>query len=319
MNESVYRKIENSVRGSKKVLVTAHQNPDSDAIGSIVAITRYLEHYNKEYLVYIEEDLGYNDTKYLNSNYIIKRGIDWGDIDLLITLDSSDLNRVGLSEINDKRPDGLFVVNIDHHASNRNFGDINLVEKSASSTTEVITKFFKSVNFKISKEIASVLLSGILADTDNFSNDGTSKDAFAISAYLLEKGANIGKMNHKKQDKRTDVLKVWGKSFDRLKENNNLKLAYTILRKDDIDKAGVGGFSEKLEDLVNFFNHMNGLRLVMVLKEDSDNIRVSLRTTNNNVDVSRLALFFNGGGHKKAAGFSINGKLKKIETGWKIV
>ncbi len=319
MNESVYKKIENTVKKSKKVLVTAHQNPDSDAIGSMVAIAKYLEHYNKEYLVYIEEDLNYDDIKYLDYNSIIKGGIDWSDIDLLITLDSSDLNRVGLSEISGKKPDDLCIINIDHHVSNIDFGDINLVEGNASSTTEVITKFFKCINFKISKEVASALLLGLLTDTDNFSNDGTSKDAFSVSAYLLENGANIGKINYNKQDKKLDALKVWGRSFNRLKENNRLKLAYTILKKDDVDMAELGGFSEKLEDLVNFFNHIRGLKLVMVLKEDNNNIRVSLRTTNNNIDVSRLALFFNGGGHKKAAGFSIDGRLQKIENGWKIV
>ncbi|MEA2088343.1 MAG: bifunctional oligoribonuclease/PAP phosphatase NrnA [Patescibacteria group bacterium] len=311
-----YKKIKLAIQSAKKILVTAHQKPDGDALGSIFAITKYLESQGKNYKIYIEGENNYKNMPFLNFTSVDIKNISNANFDALITLDSGDLARTGL----DKAITGLKIINIDHHISNNNFGDINLVNSNASSTTEILTKFFQTVNFEIDKDTASALLLGILTDTDNFSNKGTSSDAFAISSYLLEKGANIAKFNRNNhKNKKIDTLKFWGKSFERIKENKQYNFAHTVIHKNEIKNAEKNGFIEKVEDLVNFFNNLKNLDFVMVLKEQENSVKISLRTTKENINLSYFAIFFNGGGHKKAAGFTINGCIKKTAYGWKIV
>lgn len=317
MLEIKYKEIQSTIQSAKNILVTAHQKPDGDALGSIFAVTKYLENQNKNYKIYIEGENHYKDMPFLNFISLDKEKIDSENFDLLITLDSGDLARTGLDET---IITNFKIINIDHHISNNNFGDINLVNCNASSTTEIITKFLKAIDFEIDKDTASALLLGILTDTDNFSNKGTSSEAFAISSYLLKKGANIAKFNHNNyKSKEIDTLKFWGKPFIRIKKNKQYNSACTVIHKNEIENAEKNGFIEKVEDLVNFFNNLKDLDFVMVLKEQEGSVKISLRTTKENINLSHLANFFNGGGHKKAAGFTINGYIKKTDYGWKIV
>ncbi|MBT4277370.1 hypothetical protein HOD96_01325 [Candidatus Falkowbacteria bacterium] len=309
---TTYKEIENAVKEAKNILITTHERPDGDALGSVFAISKFLEFFKKSHQVYLKDYDG--AQKFPVLNFIKdKSDINLDDVDLLITLDSGDLSRTGLVDIEEK---GIKIINIDHHISNDNFGDINLVEPIASSTTEVITKLFNYLNFEITKDIANALLLGLLTDTDNFSNKGTSKEAFNVASGLLAKGANISKINNSSNEKQIDILKLWGKSFNRLKENSVYNCAYTVVSKQEIESSDN---YEKVDDLVNFFNNLKDPRFVMVLKEQEECVKVSLRTTREDVDVSKLAIFFGGGGHKKAAGFTINGRVKETTKGWKIV
>ncbi|NCF75000.1 MAG: hypothetical protein GWO87_00745 [Xanthomonadaceae bacterium] len=309
-------KIESAIQSAKNILIIAHQRPDGDALGSIFAIKKYLEKKRKNYQIYIEGDNNYKDMPFLNFVSFDKKKINRKRFDLVITLDCGNLEHTGLEKI----INNLKIINIDHHISNNNFGNINLVDSGASSTTEILTKFFKTINFEIDKDTASALLLGILTDTNNFSNKGTSREAFEISSYLLKKGANIAKFNHNNyKNKEIDTLKFWGKPFERIEKNREYNFAYTVIPKNEMRKAEEDGFIEKIEDLVNFFNNLKGPNFVMILKEQENNIKVSLRTTKENINLSYFANFFNGGGHKKAAGFTINGQLKKTANGWMII
>lgn len=315
----LYKKIAGAIGNAKNIVITAHQNPDGDALGSIFAMSKYLEHCGKEYQIFID---GGADNNYSLPflNFDIKSDIDWNNIDLLISLDSDDLKRVGL-ESNREILKEKNIINIDHHSTNKYFGDINLVENSAASATEILAQFFNFIGFQIDKNTATALLLGILTDTNNFANKNTTIDSFNIVAYLLDRGANLRKFNHCQyyKNRGAETLKLSGEIFSALQYNNRYNLAYTVITGETIKLAGSNGCHSDIEDTVNFFNNLKGSKFAMIVKEYENNIKVSLRTTDRYLDLTRLAVFLNGGGHKKAAGFSIKGKLKKMANGWKII
>ncbi|MEA2065133.1 MAG: DHH family phosphoesterase [Patescibacteria group bacterium] len=315
----LYKKIISAIDSAKNIVITAHQNPDGDALGSIFAMSKYLEYCGKKHQIFID---GGADNNYSLPflNFDIESKINWEDVDLLISLDSGDLKRVGL-EKKEKLLKEKIVINIDHHSSNEYFGNINLVESLAASTTEILSQFFNFIKFQIDKNTATALLLGILTDTNNFTNKNTTVDSFNIVAYLLDKGANLQKFNHYQYHKNrgTQDLKFFGKIFSELQYNNRYNLAYTIITEETIRLADSNGHSDNIEKSVNFFNNLKGSKFAMIFKEYEDNIKVSLRTTDKYLDLTGLAAFFNGGGHKKAAGFSIKGKFKETAGGWKII
>lgn len=317
--EILYKKIAGAINNSKNIVITAHQNPDGDALGSIFAMSKYLEYCGKEYQIFI--DGGSNNNYSLPFlNFDIKNNINWKNVDLLISLDSGDLKRVGLESVKELLKEKN-VINIDHHSVNEYFGNINLVESLAASTTEILSQFFNFIEFSIDKNTATALLLGILTDTNNFANKNTTVNSFNIVAYLLGRGANLQKFNHYQyyKNRGAQALKFSGKIFSALQYNKKYNLAYTVITKETIKSANNNGYSGDIEKTVDFFNNLKGSKFIMIFKEYEDNIKVSLRTTDKYLDLTRLAVFFNGGGHKKAAGFSIKGKFKKTNNSWKII
>ncbi|MCK4744684.1 bifunctional oligoribonuclease/PAP phosphatase NrnA [Candidatus Parcubacteria bacterium] len=315
----LYKKIFGAIDNAKNIVITSHKNPDGDALGSIFAMSKYLEHCGKEYQIFIDGGMD-NNYSLPFLNFDINDNINWKDADLLISLDAGDLNRVGLERAEELLKEKI-VINIDHHAANKYFGNINLVESLAASTTEILAQFFNFIGFQIDKNTATALLLGILTDTNNFANKNTTVNSFNIVAYLLDKGANLQKFNHCQYHKNcaAQTLKFSGRIFSALQYNNRYNLAYTVITKKIIKSAEEDGCSGDIDKTIDFFNNLKGSKFAMIFKEYEDNIKVSLRTTDKRLDLTRLAVFFNGGGHKKAAGFSIKGKLKKTASGWKII
>ena len=211
-------------------------------------------------------------------------------------------------------------INIDHHVTNGNHGEHNLVIDDASSTCEVLHHF---LDYKkaINKNIAACLLTGIITDTGGFQNMATTPLAVSIASRLMKKGVNINQITKfTLQQKPVNTLKLWGRALSRLKINKKDNVISTIITKKDLDDCNAN--EEALEGISNFLNEMDEAQngVVMVLSErELGIIKGSLRTTNELIDVSKLAIILGGGGHKKAAGFSIDGNLKETKDGWKIV
>ena len=136
---------------------------------------------------------------------------------------------------------------------------------------------------------------------------------------MLSKGANVREvLNYTSKNKNINILKGWGFALSRLQYNKDYDIVFTLLTKDDLRELGIA--KQELEGLANFFNSLKDAKIVLVLYELGDGrVKGSLRTNKDNVDVSKLAGLFGGGGHKKAAGFEIEGRLEKIEEGWRIV
>lgn len=305
-------------RASNLLLVT-HKNPDGDAIGSITAMINYLHSLNKGYQAFCYDALPPN-LEYLTHAHEITHQlekINRGNVDALILLDCSDLKYSGIGEyIHNLTSGGVPLINIDHHWQS-DYGDINITDSAAASTSLILYDLFNRLGVRINKSMATSLLAGILVDTNSFSNSAASSQSFAAAAALLSSGAGY-LLASRALFQPTDLreLKVWAKVLSRLAKNDKLKVAYTFLLEDDSADDG----QWPVDGVANFFNHLGGVKLSLVLREkENREIKVSLRSNHERIDVAALARLCGGGGHKKAAGFSVRGRLEWHGHSWQVV
>lgn len=312
----------NLINQAKNILVTTHQAPDGDAIGSICAITLLLKNLKKNFTAIIDSlpDTyefipGTHHLSLLEESTIILK-----NIDLIITLDFNEISRSPLHEILiEAQNNNIPFINIDHHQANSNFGTVNLVNKNESSTTCLLHKFFCDNNLSITPDIATALLTGILTDTDHLSNSSTTPYTVSAASHLLIHGAHLYRITQNTRGNKTiNTMNLWGEALNKLQHNKKWNIAYTIITQQDLKKYNVT--SEAIEGIPNFLTSLHNLNAILVLKETEEHtLKGSLRTTNKTIDVAELAKHLGGGGHKKAAGFSINGLVEKTKTGWKII
>jgi bifunctional oligoribonuclease and PAP phosphatase NrnA len=316
----IFQRIKDEITKTKEVLVIAHQNPDGDALGSLLGIRYYLQQLNVNYklfcatpvpeylkfLPHIEEISG-DPALLLTKEY-----------NLVIILDSGDLEYAGVA-VYFRQLKGLpVVINIDHHPTNTRYGHLNLVNPQASSTAEIIYQLLDYFRLPIPKDVATALLTGILTDTGSFSNLGTTPSSMEAASRLMAYGAKVKEIiNYTFHNKSLLQLQLWGRALSRLKEDKETGIVTTVLTKKDFDDLGL---EESSEGIANFLNNVESARAVIVLTEKGEGvIKASMRTTRPDVDVSKIAKYFGGGGHKKAAGFSLKGKLVETDKGWKVI
>ncbi|MDP2684640.1 MAG: bifunctional oligoribonuclease/PAP phosphatase NrnA [bacterium] len=317
----IFQKIEEHIKKAERVIVISHQNPDGDAVGSLLGMGYFLEHYKTKHVLFCVSPVpAYLEflpgiEKITNDEKIL---VDQ-EHDLIILLDSGDLKYAGVEEHFRKMKGLPVVINIDHHPTNQNYGHINLVHPKASSTAEIIYHFIDYFRLPFNKNVATQLMTGILTDTGSFSNLSTTPSSLEVSSRLMAHGARIKEItNHAFQNKSLLQLQLWGRALSRLKQDNNTGIISTVLTQKDFDELGMSDDSS--EGIANFLNSVEKAKAILVLREKSDGtIKGSLRTTEPDVDVSKIAEFFGGGGHKKAAGFTINGQLKEKANSWEII
>jgi len=319
---TIYRQIQNA----NNILVVSHYDPDGDALGSALAISLFLDKFQKNHTVFNKTvPAKYFDYLPRIEQIITPRpGSGQAEIplnlelfDLIIALDCGDIDRTGIVELLNAH-DHYQLVNIDHHISNNNYGHHNLVMPQSSSTSEIIYNFLQYHSQEIDKDIATCLLTGIITDTMNFTNSGTTNDSLKIASELLKKGARITQVTDAIiRNKKINALKLWGQIFDRLQLNERYGIGYTVIRQQDFSDFDIE--EDSLDGMANFLNSLNNVKAILILQEKDNNvIKGSFRTTRDDVDVSKLAAMFGGGGHRKAAGFRINGRLVETATGWQI-
>lgn len=166
--------------------------------------------------------------------------------------------------------------------------------------------------------MANCILTGILTDTGNFLYPSTSPETVNIASEMLTKGAKLPQiMENTWRNKSIASMKTWGKAMSRLKINQQYNFGFTVLKSKDVP-AEVS--EEELEGLAGFLSNLNVVNGIMLLRQLPDGrIKGSLRTSKPNLDVSKLARSLGGGGHAKAAGFTVEGKLEKTTNGWRII
>lgn len=241
--------------------------------------------------------------------------------DVLITADCGDLHFAGIHEHvakmtapNEKRRPLL--INIDHHVTNSLYGDLNIVDAHASSTCELLHRFFTKTGVELDQNMATCLLTGIITDTGHFSNPATTHEALETASSLLRLGAKSHEISRRLlRNKSIDSLRLWGSVLSRLKYNEKLGVASTVIFNRDLeDKIS----EEHVEGVSNFLNQFLDAKVIMVLRETPDGkVRGSLRSSEN-IDVSQIAKLMGGGGHKKAAGFAVPGRIVEDATGWRL-
>jgi len=313
----LYKSAHDILKRAKSVLLVAHRKPDGDAVGSTAAIVNWCAKEGIAVTPFCADPVP--------SQFMYMRGAERYTTDLaefgrghdvVMVCDSGDLRYAGIAEHMSGMRHGPVVLNFDHHATNELYGDINIVDPKASSASEIVYRFLRHVRAEIDQDIATCLLTGILTDTGNFSNPATTRSSMEAASHLLRRGARLHDVaRNTLRNKSVGSLRLWGAVLSRLKYNERLGVASTAIFVRDID---AGADSEQVEGVSNFLNANLDAKVIMVLKEMPDGtVRGSLRSADD-VDVSELAKVMGGGGHKKAAGFSIPGRIVELEDGWKV-
>lgn len=304
MSKNVIDQIRQEIHGAEKILLVSHVRPDGDAISSILALGVALKDFGKYVQMALADGVP-TGLRFLDGwDEIVKNAKE--PFGLVISLDCADRERLG--EVIDE--DVTVDINIDHHATNTLFGGINLIESDSVATCAVLAGILPQLDLPISTQIAELLLTGILTDSQGFRTLNTNAEALRISADLVDHGANMAELYDQALSRRSLVaMRYWGVGLSRLQHENGI--VWISLSIEDRKAAGYPGRDDA--ELVNVLSVIEGARIAVILiEQDPRNVKVSWRGQAG-VDVSQIAARFGGGGHVAAAGAMVEGSLEEVE------
>lgn len=296
------------------IALFTHSDPDGDAIGSIFALNLALKRMGKSSKIVLSGSV--SKAYYFLPIPVYEESLNFKP-NLSIVLDCATLERSGFhKEIISL--DFTKIVNIDHHPQEEIFGHLSIVETDATSTSEIIFHLLEEMGVEIDREIANYLLVGIFSDTGSFMHSNTTKNSLEIASKLVSRGANIKKMAENIfRRKNISTLRLWGRVLSRIKSDSGKGIVSSIITKEDLEECGAT--KEDLEGVVNLINTVPEAKAALLLTQDQDQIKGSLRSEAGGFDVNKIAGVFGGGGHIRASGFKVKGKLKETSAGWEII
>ncbi|MDD5158220.1 DHH family phosphoesterase [Sulfurimonas sp.] len=295
MNEIV-----NKIENAKHIVVISHIAPDADSISSASAMYTFILQKHKKVSWFCK-------SKNIDRRFSF---IPWienirdsfpASADLAISLDCGDKNRLGFEP-------HCELINIDHHESNTNFATLNLVDKSAISTTEVLFNFFKQNEIKINKKMATSLYAGLLDDSDGFLHESVDGTTFAVALELIASGAELKTCNKQiMKNSSLSALRLKGLMFREMSLEFDARVAVFCVSKEDITscKAELRDCEGALEESL----HLHYVEIALLVRENSDStLKCSIRSCSS-FDSLKIAQIFDGGGHKSRAGFSLGSEF----------
>lgn len=305
------------MRQARRIVIISHRAPDADSIGANLALREQLEKMGK-YVVSACADPVPENCLFMKDVETFVDDFNPEDFDLIISVDCGAHD---LLKFHETKPELLdrsktTLINIDHHATNDHFGNVNIVMDNTPATCFILFLMFTSYGWEISQNCATNLMHGLYYDTGSFMHSNTNSDVLRIAARLKARGADHGQCV-RTQFHTTSIpkLRLWGRALGRAQLNGK-QAVVTALTSSDF--AELNAKFEDLSGVINYLNHVPEARFCLMLCEDKEGqIKGSMRTLRDDVDLSQIASLFGGGGHKKAAGFTIPGRLSQ-KLSWKI-
>lgn len=316
--KKVAGEIFSQLKKTKSILCPLHLHPDGDAIAAALVV-RYL-------LMKMRKRARVTSTDELPKSFVFLKDfqkieikdfaeLDLSQFDLLLFLDISSLSRFTKRE-DFKIPKGVFTINIDHHPTNTRFANINAVLSDIGSTCQILYEFCKFQNIKIDKNLANWLYCGIYTDTGGFEYAAPAR-THQVAADLLMKGANHNEIVFQiKRKKDLPFLKSWGRILENLKVDKEHHFCWSTISHQDI--LHIGCVPTDYYGATEYIKNVEETDFGIILAEEKPNeIRGHLRSRRQpeegGFDVSQVAIALGGGGHKAAAGFSLEMNLAKAE------
>ncbi|MBN1405043.1 MAG: bifunctional oligoribonuclease/PAP phosphatase NrnA [Candidatus Omnitrophica bacterium] len=305
-----FKRVLQEIKRHNKFLIVSHVNPEGDAIGSQLAFLHLVKMLGKSGCMVNADGVPHRYSFMPGSKKIITHIGKNVKYDAVVFLDCADIKRIGsLSKVVDlSKPK----INIDHHISNVNFGNVNLVDAKASSAAEILYALFKYAKVKISKNAAICLYTAILVDTGSFNYANVTFATHQAAAGLISAGINANEIYRKVyEDVPVATTRLLAGVLSTLRLSSDNKIAWMYIDKTTLKKCKANLADE--EDFVNFPRIIKGVEVAMLFTEVSPGkIKISFRS-NYNVDVNKIASCFGGGGHKKASGCVINSSMKEAQ------
>lgn len=303
MSSDLHTSIRNAFAEAEKILLVSHIRPDGDAIGSLLGLGLALQAAGKTVQMALSDGVPHSFRYLEGSDQVVHTPK--GQFDLVVTLDASDLQRLG-SALNGYSPD----INIDHHVTNLNFARINLVEADTPATAAVLAKHIPEWGLEISRSCAEALLSGIITDTLGFRTSNMDAETLRLSAQLMELGADLPRVYRFALINRTYAeARYWGVGLSGLQLED--RLVWTTLSQEERIRVGYRGNDDA--DLNNVLSSIQDADIsVLFIEQTGGSVKVSWRAQPG-IDVSGVAASFGGGGHTAAAGADIPGTLAEVQ------
>lgn len=304
MNKEQIQAFGDLVSRADRILIISHIRPDGDAVGSLIGLGLILEELGKEVNLVLEDGVPKVFHHLTGFDNVIREVS--GVYDLIIVVDSSDIDRIGSVLDEYGEPD----VNIDHHPTNTQFAKLNLVRDDAVATAEIIFDLARTLSLPITLPAAEALLTGLLTDSLGFRTSNSSPLTLRIAADLQEMGANLQYLYQKAMlEKSIEAVRYWGLGLSRIQKED--RLVWTSLSLEDRKTADYPGRDDA--DLINVLSRIRDTDICLVFVEQTDGkVKISWRSQPG-FDVSAIATQFGGGGHKPAAGAEIQGDLERVQ------
>lgn len=287
---------------AKKLLITAHVNPDGDAVGSVLGLSAFLRGRGKTVTVMIDDKLPKNLSFLPGYDRIVRPEEEKkADAELLVILDTS-LDRIG--EVA-KAAEGLPVLNIDHHISNDGKADF-LYNDNRAAASEMIFEIVDHLGGDFTPEIATPLYTGMATDTGFFKFSNTRPETMRAAARLLEAGVRPEQVSESLEEKPESIVRGQAAALQTMELSYGGRVAGLYLDKD------LATSLETTEGFIDFVRVIEGVEIAVLIKCMDENFcRVSVRSKG--LDVSKVAMKFGGGGHIRAAGFPIRKPLAEAK------
>lgn len=292
------------IDAASRIAVVGHVRPDGDTVGSTLALTLILEALGKRVTPVLADGVPQRFRFLPCAERVQPRPPD--DLEVLITVDVSDLGRLGFAFHGASKPD----LNFDHHPTNTRFASVNFVVTEAASTTEVLYNLSPQLGFPIEVDAATNLLAGLLTDTIGFRTQNVRPGSLRMAAELMEQGAPIAALYEQTLTQRSyDALRFWGRGLSRLGKEDGLVWASLTLE----DRMHVGYTAPDDADLIDVLTTIQEVRVAIIFVEQGQGkVKVSWRAREG-FNVASLAERFGGGGHTLAAGALLDGELDDVQ------
>src|SRR4051794_38040448 len=303
-----------AIRAHERFVVVSHENPDGDALGSLLAMTLGLRSLGKDAVMYLAGDAPLpGEYGFLELDGLVRTPPDDVGERVLVAVDCANARRIG--EDATIVEDAALVLDIDHHHDNSCFGDVNLIVANASSTAEIVRDVFGELNVELTPTIAEALYVALVTDTGRFQYTNTTPKALRLAAELVEAGADVhGIFQRVYETVQFAKLKLLARALDRARLLAGGRVVVSYLVRDDF--AEVGAEEPYSEGIIDYLRAVEGAELVALIREPPRDVgptrRISLRSSRDEVDVSAIARKQQGGGHRQAAGFSSEQSIDEI-------
>jgi phosphoesterase RecJ-like protein len=307
-NQTDMQALLTALRDNERFLVTSHEAPDGDALGSLLGMGLALKALGKDTVMFLGGPAPlpgeYRFLEFERRGLLRQRPTDFGER-VLVAVDCASKNRVGAEPgVVDAAP---FTINIDHHHDNPRFGDVNLIVPDASSTGEVLADVFRELGVALTPEIAEALYIALVTDTGRFQYANTTPKALRLAADLVEAGADVHRVfQGVYENVQFAKLKLLARALERARVLEGGEIVVSHLLRDDFE--AVGASEPYSEGIIDVLRSVEGSAVSALIREPPRDgapaRKVSLRSSVDEVDVSAIARKSGGGGHRGAAGFS---------------
>jgi phosphoesterase RecJ-like protein len=310
MNEG-FAPIAQEIEKSRTIAVLSHVRPDGDAIGSQLALALSLSAMEKTVSAWNEDGLP-EAFQFLSKSKLVTTPPREAQVfDLVIALDTATRDRLGTSLQAIKHAERW--INIDHHASNPRYGDLNYLDFTAPATGQIVFELIQEQGYPLNIEIAEALFVAISTDTGSFRYRNTSAHTFEVVAELVRHGVDVGHISHylyESQPKRRVLLLHELLQNARFYADDQIATMALTLEK----KQQLGIQPADTDGLIDVIRAVDTVMVAILFEElENDRVRISMRSKESEIDVNKISQEFGGGGHPLAAGARIRGSLKEVE------